>query len=80
MDNTQCNYSTTKKYTVGVVLGKKVGNVPHVIYYASWTLDNTQCNYSTTEKELLAVVFALEKFCSYLIGTKLIFYSDHEVL
>ena len=37
-------------------------------------------NYSTTEKELLVVVFALEKFRSYLIGSKIIVYTDHSVL
>ncbi|KAI3445155.1 hypothetical protein Pfo_001820, partial [Paulownia fortunei] len=29
---------------------------------------------------LLAVIFALEKFCSYLIGAKVIVYSDHAAL
>ncbi|KAJ8763895.1 hypothetical protein K2173_003677 [Erythroxylum novogranatense] len=43
-------------------------------------LDNAQCNYSTTEKELLAVVFALEKFRPYLLGTKVIIYTDHAAL
>ncbi|CAN6581514.1 unnamed protein product [Malus baccata var. baccata] len=57
-------------YVVGAVLGQRVNKVPHVIYYASRTLNDAQLNYSTTEKELLAVVFALEKFRSYLIGTK----------
>jgi len=47
---------------VGVVLGQRVGKVPHVIYYASRTLDSTQCNYTTTEKEMYAVVIALERF------------------
>jgi hypothetical protein len=51
-----------------------------VIYYASRTLNNAQLNYSTTEKELLAVVFALDKFRSYLLGTKIIIYSDHATL
>ena len=51
---------------VGAVLGQRVGKVPHVIYYASRTLDN----YTTTEKEMYAVVFALEKFCPYLLGVK----------
>ncbi|XP_031116495.1 uncharacterized protein LOC116020153 [Ipomoea triloba] len=67
-------------YAVGAVLGKKVGRVSHVIYYASRTLDIAQSNYTTTEKELLAIVFALEKFRSYLLGTKVIVYSDHAAL
>ena len=49
-------------YAVGAVLRQRVGNVPHVIYYASRTLNDAQLNYSTTKKELLAVIFALEQF------------------
>ena len=37
-------------------------------------------NYSTTEKEHLAVIFALDKFWSYLIGTKVTVYNDHATL
>ncbi|CAN6547278.1 unnamed protein product [Malus baccata var. baccata] len=57
-------------YALGAVLGQRRDKRPHVIYYASRTLNDAQLNYSTTEKELLAVVFALDKFRSYLIGTK----------
>ncbi|XP_052623609.1 uncharacterized protein LOC128128892, partial [Lactuca sativa] len=67
-------------YAIGAVLGQKNGRASHVIYYASRTLDNAQSNYSTTEKELLAIVFALEKFRQYLLGTKVIVYSDHAAL
>jgi len=67
-------------YAVGAVLGQRVAKIPHVIYYASKTLSDAQLNYSTTEKELLAVVFALEKFRSYLIGFKVIIFSDHAAL
>ncbi|KAH9686903.1 hypothetical protein KPL70_014565 [Citrus sinensis] len=55
-------------YAVRAVLGQRVDRIPHVIYYASMTLNDAQLNYSTTEKEMLAIVFALEKFQSYLIG------------
>ncbi|OAO89358.1 hypothetical protein AXX17_ATUG01560 [Arabidopsis thaliana] len=55
---------------VGVVLGQRKDKKLHAIYYASRTLDDAQRNYETTEKELLAVVFAFEKFISYLVGTK----------
>ena len=37
-------------------------------------------NYATTEKELLAVVFAMDKFRSYLVGAKVIVYKDHAAL
>ena len=32
------------------------------------------------KKELLAVVFAIDKFRSYLVGAKIIVYSDHAAL
>jgi hypothetical protein len=67
-------------YAVGAVLGQRVENLPHVIYYASKTLNDAQLNYSTTKKELLAVVFALDKFRSYLLGSKVLVYSDHAAL
>ncbi|XP_057999087.1 uncharacterized protein LOC131177925 [Hevea brasiliensis] len=49
-------------HVVGAVLGQRMGNAPHVIYYASRTLDDAQCNYSTMKKELFVIVFALENF------------------
>ncbi|KAM1972847.1 hypothetical protein FF1_019358 [Malus domestica] len=67
-------------YALGTVLGQRKDKKPHVIYYASRTLNDAQLNYSTTEKELLAVVFALDKFRSYLLGTKVIIYIDHAAL
>ncbi|CAN6554891.1 unnamed protein product [Malus baccata var. baccata] len=65
---------------IGAVLGQRKNKQPHVIYYASRTLNDAQLNYSTTEKELLAVVFALDKFRSYLLGTKVIIFTDHAAL
>jgi hypothetical protein len=67
-------------YVVRAILGQYVDKLPHVIYYASWTLNDAQVNYSTTEKELLAIVYALDKFRSYLLGSKIIIYSDHAAL
>ena len=67
-------------YTIGAVLGQRRDNKPYVIYYASRTLNSTQLNYSTTEKELLAVVFALDKFRSYLVGSPIVVFSDHAAL
>ncbi|KAK4382382.1 Retrovirus-related Pol polyprotein from transposon.6 [Sesamum angolense] len=67
-------------YAVGAVLGQKFEKTHHVIYYASKTLDAAQCNYSTTEKELLAIVFALDKFRSYLLGSKIVVFSNHAAL
>ncbi|XP_058726124.1 uncharacterized protein LOC131597442 [Vicia villosa] len=67
-------------YAVGAVLGQRKDKKLHAIYYASRTLDPAQMNYTKTEKELLAVVFTLDKFRSYLIGAKIIVYTDHATI
>ena len=67
-------------YAMGAVLGQRKDKLMHAIYYASRTLNDAQMNYTTTEKELLAIVFALEKFRSYLIGSKVIVHTDHSAL
>jgi hypothetical protein len=43
-------------------------------------LDGAQYNYHTTEKELFVVVFALEKFRSYLLGTKVVIFTNYAAL
>jgi len=67
-------------YAVGAVLGQTKNKKHHAIAYASKTLTGAQPNYATTEKELLAVVFAIDKFRSYLVGAKIIIYTDHAAL
>ncbi|XP_074297309.1 uncharacterized protein LOC141628018 [Silene latifolia] len=67
-------------YAVGAVFGQRKDKALSAIYYASRTLDETQVNYATTEKEMLAVVYALEKFRSYLLGSKVIVFTDHTAL
>jgi hypothetical protein len=67
-------------YAVGAVLDQTKDKKHHAIAYASKTLTGAQLNYATTEKELLAVVFAIDKFRSYLVGAKVIVYTDHAAL
>ena len=51
-----------------------------MVYYESKTLNEAQRNYTTTEKELLAVVYALDKFRAYLVGSDIIVFTDHSAL
>lgn len=67
-------------YAIGAVLGQRRDKKPYVIHYASRTLNSAQMNYSTTEKELLAVVFALDKFRAYLVGSPIVVFTDHAAL
>ena len=64
---------------IGAVLGQREDGKPHVVYYAR-TLNKAQRNYTTTEKELLAVVYALDKFRAYLVGSDIVIFTDHSAL
>ncbi|GJU23996.1 reverse transcriptase domain-containing protein [Tanacetum coccineum] len=55
-------------FAIGAVLGQRHEKHFRPIHYASKTLIEAQTNYTTTEKELLAIVYAFEKFRSYLIN------------
>jgi hypothetical protein len=67
-------------YAIGAVLSQSKDKKHYAISYTSKTLTKPQLNYATTERELLPVVFAIEKFRSYLLGAKVIVYTDHDAL
>ncbi|RVW22137.1 Retrovirus-related Pol polyprotein from transposon 17.6 [Vitis vinifera] len=67
-------------FAIGAVLGQRQDGKPYVIYYANKTLNEAQRNSITTEKELLAVVFALDKFRAYLVGSFIVVFTDHSSL
>ncbi|GJT37881.1 reverse transcriptase domain-containing protein [Tanacetum coccineum] len=68
----------------GIVLGHKIsksgietGMNPFELIK---TMNEAESRYTTTEKEMLAVVYAFEKFRSYLVMNKCTVYTDHSVL
>ncbi|GJX52056.1 reverse transcriptase domain-containing protein [Tanacetum coccineum] len=67
-------------FAIGVVLGQRKNKHFQPIHYSSKTMTEAQAHYTMTEKELLAVVYAFEKFRSYLILSKSIVYTDHSAI
>ena len=67
-------------FAVGAVLGLRNVKKAIAICYATKTLVDAQLNYTVMEKELLSVVIALEKFRPYVLGSKIIVYTDHATL
>nr|GEX36571.1 reverse transcriptase domain-containing protein [Tanacetum cinerariifolium] len=57
-------------FAIGAVLGQRQEKHFRPIHYASKTMTEAESNYTTTKKEMLAVVYAFEKFRSYLIMNK----------
>nr|GFA16410.1 reverse transcriptase domain-containing protein [Tanacetum cinerariifolium] len=64
----------------GIEVDKRVEKHFWPIHYTSKTMNQAETNYTMTEKEMLAVVYAFEKFCSYLIMNRSIVYTDHSSL
>ncbi|GJX52818.1 reverse transcriptase domain-containing protein [Tanacetum coccineum] len=67
-------------FAIGAVLGQRHEKHFRPIHYASKTMNEAESHYTTTEKEMLAVVYAFEKFRSYLILNKIIVYTNHFAL
>jgi hypothetical protein len=67
-------------YTVGAVLSQSKDKNHYAISDARKTLTGPQLNYAITEKEFLTVVFAIKKFISYLVGAKVIVYTNYAAL
>ena len=55
-------------YAMGAALGQRTDKIFRAIYYTSKTFNEAQENYSTIEKQMLAMVFACEKFKTYIRG------------
>nr|GFA19831.1 DNA-directed DNA polymerase [Tanacetum cinerariifolium] len=79
----------------GIILGHKISKnkievdrakvdviakLPHPTTVKSKMMNDAESNYTMTEKEMLAVVYAFEKFRSYLIMNKSIVHTDHFAL
>nr|GEW75429.1 reverse transcriptase domain-containing protein [Tanacetum cinerariifolium] len=67
-------------FVIGAVLGQRQEKHFRPIHYANKTMTEEESNYTTTKKEMLAVVYAFEKFWSYLIMNKSIVYMNHSAL
>jgi hypothetical protein len=56
------------------------GNIDHSIYFSNRKLSDAENNYTTTEHGGLDMVYALEKFLHYLLGSAFKFFIDHSTL
>ncbi|GJS82745.1 putative nucleotidyltransferase, ribonuclease H [Tanacetum coccineum] len=67
-------------FAVGAVLGQREEKQFRPIHFASKTLNSAQQNYTVIEKELLVVVFAFDKFRSYIVLSKIVMFTDQATI
>jgi hypothetical protein len=66
---------------LGLVLAQPgVGDIDHPLSFASRKLSTTKINYTTTEREGLAMVYALQKFCHYMLGGHFKMFTNHSMM
>ena len=68
-------------FAIGCILAQPgEHNMDFPISYASRQLNMAEKNYTTTEREGLTMVYAVKKFCHYLLANKFVFFVDHQAL
>ena len=68
-------------FAIGCVLAQPGDHkLDYPISFASRQLCDAEINYTTTEREGLAMVYAVKKFCHYLLANQFVFYVDHQAL
>ena len=66
---------------LGVVLAQPgEGDLDHSITFASRKFSFDEKNYMTIEREGLEMVYVLQKFRNYLLGSHFKMFTDHTVL
>ena len=65
---------------IGAVLLQREDNTDFPVAYASRKLLPRECSYSTIERECLAIVWAVQKFQTYLYGREFVLETDHQPL
>jgi len=66
---------------LGVILAQpSEGGIDHPIAFVSRKLSSVERNYTTIEREGLAMVYALQKFKHYLLGSHFKMFTDHSAL
>ena len=65
---------------LGVCLIQKHKGKDQLIAFASKSLTDMEMRYANIERELLAIVFACQRFSTYLLGRSFIAESDHKPL
>ncbi|XP_055633584.1 uncharacterized protein K02A2.6-like [Toxorhynchites rutilus septentrionalis] len=74
-------YVDASAVSLGAVLVQRDSmNKPRIISFASKGLTKTEKVYPQTQREALAVVWAVEKFYSYLFGIHFTVLTDHKTL
>lgn len=67
-------------HSLGAVLYQEINIYEQVISFISRTLNKYEKNYTITERELLSIVFAVNKFRTYVLGNQVIIRTDHKAI
>lgn len=73
-------HTDASRYGIGAILVQQSEGGERVISYVSRLLSSAEFNYSVSEKECLALVWATEKFKTFIWGNRVRILTDHHAL